>query len=361
MTDVRVHFPGFLIERNRNGSARYRVRVEGQKGRKITIPVGPEDPDFANHYYAARQGDVWQPQETKAIDRSLDWLKDRYLQYLTKMVSAENLSSDTLKQRRSMLTRVCDFKDPEGTRYGECDLEAPPSAFVAIRDDWADRPGAADNMIKSVRAMYQWAIEHGTTSMNPCVGIGKINLNSKGATPWTAGDLKRFKEAHPTGTTAHLWLTLQAFTTCRIGDAVWLGRDQEKVYNGQVYLEYQPRKKGSAPVSIPMLPPLYEATRAAKVVGPAYILNSQGRPYKSTEGLRVRVQRWLKEAGIAERSSHGIRKAMGELLAEMGCSQHQIMAIMSHTQAKTSEVYTKGAERRILATGGMQALNALDW
>ena len=52
---------------------------------------------------------------------------------------------------------------------------------------------------------------------------------------------------------------------------------------------------------------------------------------------------------------------MGELLAEMGCSQHQIMAIMSHTQAKTSEIYTKGAERRVLATGGMQALATLDW
>ncbi|WP_259998583.1 tyrosine-type recombinase/integrase [Leisingera sp. M523] len=295
------------------------------------------------------------------MERSLDWLKDRYLTYLEKMVKAGNLSGDTLKQRRSMLKRVCDFSDPEGTRYGECDLDAPPSAFVAIRDDWADRPGAADNMIKSIRAMYQWAIEHGTTSTNPCAGIGKINLNSKGATPWTADDLKKFKECHPKGGTAHLWLTLQAFTTCRIGDAVWLGRDQEKIYNGQIYLEYQPRKKGSAPVSIPMLPPLYEATRAGKVVGPSYILNSSGRPYKSTEGLRVRVQRWLKEAGITERSSHGIRKAMGELLAEEGCSQHQIMAIMSHTQAKTSEVYTKGAERRILATGGMQALATLDW
>jgi len=75
----------------------------------------------------------------------------------------------------------------------------------------------------------------------------------------------------------------------------------------------------------------------------------------------MRVQRWLKEAEITGKSSHGIRKAMGELLAEMGCSQHQIMAIMSHTQAKTSEVYTKSAERRVLATGGMQALANLEW
>jgi hypothetical protein len=34
---------------------------------------------------------------------------------------------------------------------------------------------------------------------------------------------------------------------------------------------------------------------------------------------------------------------------------------MSHTQAKTSEIYTKSAERRVLATGGMQALANLEW
>lgn len=358
---MKVNYPGFLIEKNRNGSPRYRVRVEGRKGTKITIPVGPDDPDFANHYYAARQGERWESSEPQAVEKSLDWLKDRYLKYLEKMVAAGNRSNHTLKQRRSQLNQVCNFLDTSGNRYGDFDMNAPTSAFVAIRDDMADRPGAADNTMKSIRGMYEWAIEAGQVTSNPATGIKKINLNPEGAVPWTAQDLKQFKDAHPKGSTAHLWLTLHAFTVCRIGDAVWLGRDQEKVYNDQIYLEWTPRKKGSAPVSIPMLPPLFEATRACKVVGPAYILNSKGKPYKSTEGLRVRVQRWCKEACLVERSSHGIRKAVAEMMAESGISQHQIMAVMSHTQAKTSEVYTKGAERRILATGGIQALADMKW
>ena len=37
------------------------------------------------------------------------------------------------------------------------------------------------------------------------------------------------------------------------------------------------------------------------------------------------------------------------------------MAVMAHTQARTSEVYTKGIQRRGLATDGMQSLAALDW
>lgn len=160
---------------------------------------------------------------------------------------------------------------------------------------------------------------------------------------------------------AYLWLTLQAFTACRIGDAIWLGRDQEVTHNGQSWLAWQPRKKGSAPVSIPMLPPRFKATRAAKIVGPTYILNENGKPFASTEALRVRVQRWCNSAGLSGCSSHGVRKAAAELMAESGCSQHQIMAVMAHTEARTSEIYTKGVQRRILAADGIQALAGLDW
>lgn len=359
---MKVKLPGLLIEKNRNGSPRYRVRVEGDKRTRITIPVGPNHVDFPNYYYAARAGESWTPARSRVAERSIDWLVGRYLSFLEKMVSAGQMSAATLKQRRSVLSRVCDFRDQDGDRYGQFDMDAPPSAFVLVRDAWADRPGAADNMIKSVRAMYVWAMERGEIGHNPAAGISAINRNPKGgAAPWTASDLHKFRVAHPKGTTAHLWLTLQAFTACRIGDAIWLGRDQEVIHQGQTWLEWQPRKRGSAPVSIPMLQPLYTATRTAKVIGPAYILNEQGKPFRSTEALRVRVQRWCTAAGLEGRSSHGVRKAVAEMMAEAGCTQHQIMAVMSHTEARTSEIYTRGVQRKLLAAEGAKALAGLEW
>lgn len=359
---VRVNFPGLLIEAHRNGAPRYRVRVEGNKARRIHIPVGPDDPDFAHHYYAARAGEVWHPSTPRIAEQSLDWLVARYLEFLGKMVEAGQMSAATLKQRRSVLTRLCDYVGTDGDRYGDCDMDAPAAAFVEIRDSWADHPGAADNLIKSVRSIYAWAIERGMMKHNPAAGISAINRNPKGgAVAWTAADLKQFREHHPAGTTAHLWLTLQAFTACRIGDALWLGRDQEVTINGQLWLKWQPRKKGSAPVIIPMLPPLHRATRAAVVVGPTYLLSETGKPFTSVEALRVRVQRWCTAAGLPGKSSHGVRKAVAEMMAESGCTQHQIMAVMAHTQAKTSEVYTKGAARQILAADGIKALANLDW
>ncbi|WP_300534056.1 site-specific integrase [uncultured Mameliella sp.] len=359
---MRVRLPGLLRETHRNGSPRWRVRVEGDTSRRIVLPVGPDHADFLDHYYAARAGQVFQPDTPVAVERSLDWLCTRYLDYLRKMVEAGQMSPDTLRQRRSVLTRLCDHAETPGDRYGDYDMDAPPAAFVAIRDAWADRPGAADNLIKTIRAVYQWAIERGEIGHNPAAGIAAINRRpAGGATPWTAEDLRKFKDHHAKGSTPYLWLTLQAFTACRIGDAIWLGRGHERIRDGQIFLEWQPRKRGSAFVSIPMARPLFEATRAVTVVGPAYILGKRGRPFTSAESLRNQVRRWCDDAGLPDKSSHGIRKAVAELMAEAGCTQHQIMAVMSHTQAKTSEVYTRGVQRRILASDGVAALEALDW
>ena len=359
---MRVKLPGLWEEKLPSGAIRCRVRKEGDKRTVTNLPVGRTDPDFLHHYYAARQGDEWHPAKENVVAHSLDWLVKEYLHYLENSVAAKTFSEKTLVKRRSYLTRLCDFRD-KGERYGDFDIDAPKSAFIRARDAWADRPSAADELIKSLSAMYTWAGPQGQehTLNNPVLGIPKISKKAVGAIPWTAADIKAFKEAHPKGTTAHLWLTLQAFTACRVGDALWVGRSQEKTRSGALWLDFQPRKKGSAFVSIPMAPPLVEATRAATVVGSSYILNENGKPYSSVEGLRVRIARWCETAGLVARSSHGVRKATGELMAEAGSSQYQIMAVMSHTEARTSEIYTKGAERRVLAAASMQALNDLNW
>lgn len=49
-----------------------------------------------------------------------------------------------------------------------------------------------------------------------------------------------------------------------------------------------------------------------------------------------------KDAGLDHLSAHGVRKGLAELLAELGCSQYEIMAILG--EAKTSEVQTRRVE-----------------
>ncbi|MCE8006424.1 hypothetical protein [Aestuariivita sp.] len=50
---MKADLPGFITDPNRNGSARYRVRVEGDKNCRITIAVEPDHPNFLDYYQAA--------------------------------------------------------------------------------------------------------------------------------------------------------------------------------------------------------------------------------------------------------------------------------------------------------------------
>lgn len=358
---MKVNFPGLLIERHRNGSLRYRVRVARRAERRIHIPVPPDHPLFGEYYAAARAGVVYSPEiPVKLVVRSLDWLAQGYLAHLENLVTAKLASPLTLKQRRSQLRRICDFDDGDG-RYGDFDIDAPTAAFVRLRDAFIATPAEADNMMKTARAMYAWAVERGEISQNPVKGISKVHRSQGGAEAWTTEDLRRFRAAHPLGTMAHLWLTLHMFTACRISDAIWLGPEHEVERDGMLWLDWQPAKKGSVKVTIPILGPLLRATRATSVQGPTYLLTEAGKPFTTPEGLRNRVRKWCQTAGLTDRSAHGIRKAVAELLAEAGCSQHQIMAIMAHSQAKTSEIYTRGAQRHVLSEDAMQALASLEW
>ncbi|ANT62662.1 hypothetical protein AYJ57_20005 [Salipiger sp. CCB-MM3] len=108
-----------------------------------------------------------------------------------------------------------------------------------------------------------------------------------------------------------------------------------------------------------MAPQLLAATRGMTVQGKTYLLSKHGRSFRSPEVLGNTVQRWTSEAGLTARSSHGLRKALGGLLGELGCSELQIMSILSHTEPTTSSIYTKSAERRRLAREAMQMVGGL--
>ena len=66
---------------------------------------------------------------------------------------------------------------------------------------------------------------------------------------------------------------------------------------------------------------------------------------------------WFKkrcvEAGIPHCSAHGVRKVAAARLAELGCSDHEIMAIGGWLTIKEVQRYTKSARKRVLADRAM--------
>jgi len=355
--NMKVDYPGLLMEKLPSGSVRYRVRVEGDPRKRIRVHIDPDHKDFIEHYHAARAGVAIAPHESpeqKAVTGSVAWLTYRYLKHLEQQVTAGQASGKTLKAKKQYLREL-------RVRCGEFSMAMPTSEVVTIRDGLAHKPAAADAMTKAISSMYRWAISMGICSFNPAQGVGNIDRDRGGAIPWTIGDRRKFRDTHASGTTAYAWLTLQMFTACRIEDAAHLGRANEYEYQGMRWIGWQPRKRGSVFVDVPMMPQLIEATRSTQVQGPTYLLTDYGKPFKSADALGARVRKWCDQAGLERLSSHGVRKAAGELLAEHGCSQYEIMSVHGHAQAKTSEIYTSGVERKKLALRALDSIRGMEW
>ncbi|MDJ0631220.1 MAG: tyrosine-type recombinase/integrase [Rhodobacter sp.] len=349
---MRINLPGLIKEKQRSGGTRWRVRVKGQKHKRILLPVGPDHPDFNRLYTAARNGQATEAsrhERPDVIPGSFEWLTQRFIDHMERQVAAGQLDASTLKQRAAFYDRLI-------ARFGQKVMAMPRHKVLEIRDEMVGTPGAADNMVKSIRALFKWAVDRGHVQENPAAGIGRISRGS-GATPWTPADVDQFRKFHAPGSMAHFALTLFMFSGCRIGDAVLLGRSN--VADGM--LHWQPTKRGSAAVSVPILPPLEAAIRSQTVVGPTFLLTALGKPFASSTAFGNRFRKWCAEAELQGRSPHGIRKALAELLAERGLSQFHIMAVLGHTQAKTSEVYTRGVDRTRLATEAFAAMKSIEW
>jgi integrase len=341
---MKVEYSGLLWELLPSGNKRYRVRVEGNKGKKILIHCGPGHEDFQRQYLAARRGEKPEPLKVAsdyAKPKSIGWLINTYFEYLEARVKAKTTSHKTLKKKRNLLNRLLTKPDKV--------MLIPQEKLQEMQDGMSSTPAQADAFIEAVGVMYDWAIERKYVHTNPARGIKAIYVKGDGAKPWKAAEVKKFFEKHKPGTKAHVAMSVLLWTGCRIEDLTMLGRAYECILDGIDALRWTPLKRGSSEVTIPFLAPLKEATRTPTVQGATYVLGRGGKPYSSGDSMSAMFKGWCKDAGLVELSAHGVRKGLAELLVELGCTTYEIMAILGHSEAKTTEVYTRRVERWKLA------------
>lgn len=349
---VKIDFPGLVIEPMPSGNSRYRVRPEGDRKRRILIHCGPGHDDFQRQYLAARRGEKPEPLKVAsdyAKPKSIGWLVNTYFEYLAARVKAKTTSHKTLKKKRNLLNRLLSKPDKV--------MLIPQEKLLEMHDAMGATPAQADAFIEAVAVMYDWSIERKHIQTNPARGIKPIYVKGDGAQPWKGADLKAYFAKHKPGSKAHVAMSGLLWTGCRVEDLTILGRGYECLIEGIEALRWTPLKKGSSEVLIPLLPPLKEATRAPKVQGATYVLGRGGKPYSSGDSMSAMVKTWCKDAGLPHLSAHGVRKGLAELLAELGCTQYEIMAILGHSEAKTSEVYTRRVERWKLARTAIERVN----
>ena len=70
------------------------------------------------------------------------------------------------------------------------------------------------------------------------------------------------------------------------------------------------------------------------------------------------MRKWCDEAGLSDCSAHGLRKARLSRLAELGCSDAEIMSISGHATRKEIDRYTRAARQRRLAENVLWRITA---
>ncbi len=340
MATVRYKFTMFDFDRH--GRKRWYVRlvVNGQNRKKrIHSPEGSEEWVAEYKRLLTELREDSQPRLKRIEPFSLYWLINQYMA----SIAFTEAKPATQTQRRSILLRIA-------KEHGHRDCRTLPRETIeAGRDKRAKTPGAANNMIKVMKLLYAWGMEAGHVTHNPAEGVKRLKMGVSTWKPWTAGQRKKFMDAHPYGTTARTAFHLAFDGGFRRSDVVRIGRQ----HRDETHLRIEQKKTGK-PVAILVTPDLKKALDTAPSKGLHYVQTEWGKPY-SEKGFGAAVRRWVEEAGLPKGLTlHGLRKADGVRMAEAGATENEIAAKLGHSDTRSASIYTKGADQQRLADAAIR-------
>ena len=343
---VRVKY--VVEDVDRHGNVRLYLRKPGQPKVRLRGPIGT--PEFWADYQAAMASPAPQPkQKPGALARdSMRWLVAEYY----KSAMFKELDPKTQATRRGILERFC---------ANEGDGEKPfaqmqPRHIRKRRDAMADKPEAANGMVKVLRQVFKYAVRYQLIERNPADGIELLKSASEGYHSWTLAEIEQFEAKHPVGTTARLALALALYTGQRRGDLVQFGR--QHVRDGWlIFTQNKNRNRNPVRLEIPIIPALRQVLDASPTGDLTFLVTAHGRPF-TNNGFGNRFRDWCDAAGLTHCSVHGLRKAAAARLAELGCPEFEIMAITGHQTSKEVTRYTKAASQKTRAASALVKLTA---
>lgn len=331
--------PYLQKEINRHGKVVWYVRIRPNPRIRIRGEYG--SPEFMEAYRAAISGQEV-PKKTKASPNSLRWLVEQYRR------SSEwlSLSQATRKQRENILIHVLE-------KAGNVPYQAiTKKVIIASRDERAATPAQAGNFLKTMRGVFNWAVNLEYVDKNPCDGVRAPKLNnSLGFEAWTEEDVDRYEARWPEGTKERTWLHVLLYTGLRRGDAVRLGR--QNVHDGVATIRTE--KSGfKTVVTLPILPVLENTLKNSPTGDLAFICGSNGQPL-TKESFGNYFRRACEKAGVSK-SAHGVRKISATRAANAGATVAQLKALFGWSDDKMPSLYTKTADRVRLAKEAIKKL-----
>ena len=256
-----------------------------------------------------------------------------------------NLAAETRRTRKNILER---FREQHGDkRIALLQPDHVKAMVVAKRGT----PQAANNFLKTVRALMQHCIEAGMRTNDPTHGIIGAKVKTDGYRTWTEADIEAFEARHPVGSRARLALALLLYTAQRRSDVVRMGR--QHLRNGALSVRQQ---KTGRSLEIPVHPTLQAILDATLSDHLTFLTTQTGKPF-SPAGFTNWFRDMCNEAGLPRgTSAHGLRKAACRRLAEAGCGANLIAAVSGHKSLREVQRYTEAADQARMARSAMETI-----
>tara|TARA_R100000995_G_scaffold84161_1_gene62028 strand:+ start:1716 stop:2948 length:1233 start_codon:yes stop_codon:yes gene_type:complete len=354
------------IDFNRQGQLKVKVR---RHGKTVTLHNDPRTPEFFMEYGAAL-GELSSIAPI-AIDFKRDtlaWLIDDY----KRSGRFTALATNTKLVRARVLRQIADeFGEMKYAQMNRFDIEKIRA--VKLSDG---KPHAAEHRRKFLSQVFRHANVTGLIAHDPFVGIEKPADNPalrsrthtsldgttySGHWTWTADQVQSFFDYWPPGTAPHICMSLMFYLGVRISDAQKLGPrnevDDRMVFTTQKRVGKQ---RQGVDMNLPITAPLrdaIEAAREANIVSlDNYVLTRFSKPFTQKS-----ISHWFSErasmAGLPrECTAHGVRKALAKILADNGATSSELKATFGWTTSKLADLYTEQANKRDLATSGLERL-----
>ena len=332
--------PAFASEfRDRHG--RHRVRFRRTGWPTVYARTNPGSIEFTHEY---KSWEIAGKQKAGA-ERIRPGTFDDLIVRFYKSRKWGELAEATREQYRGQLER---FR----TAYGHRPVATVETRhFEKIFDDMAHIPTAANNLRKRMKQLMNYAIKLGIRQDNPVMATERMKTPDGGFPDWSEDEIARFERHHPVGTRARIAFDLALFTSQRKADVRTMG--PAHLIRGKIKVK---QRKTGKELFIPIHPNLAASLAGMGEDRTAFILNDWGRPY-TIDSFGIWFKRRCIEAGIHDRSMHGLRKAAARRMAEVGLSNQIIKSITGHTSDTEVARYTAAARQERMADTAIAAID----
>jgi integrase len=333
---------GFI---DRHGRPRFYFRRAGFK--KIPLPGLPWSPEFMEAYEKSLAG------QSAFIDVGIRRTKPGSMRALAvsyfQSMDYRSMTARTQRVYRNMIERFCEQTDKDGNSFGDKRAALIGREHVLrLIAAKAEKPEAANQLRKVLRAMMKHAVEIGLRVDDPTRDVRAIRVKSEGFHSWTDAEIARFENCHPVGSRARLAFALLLYTGQRRSDVVRMG--YQHVRNGVLTVR---QEKTGAKLSIPLHPALQAILADTTADNMTFLTTQFGKPFTSN-GFGNWFRDQCNAAGLPQCSAHGLRKAAARRLAEAGCTAHEIASITGHASLKQVAHYTRAVDQGRLASAAME-------